>query len=161
TKRNNVQNICSHRPLNVRRTTTMLPIAPRRPITAYNTATTSPPTIWPVEPDPATRFLSSAVSIFVASSRPLGEPNAASRNRLGGTACSSRRQIGSGQITALLRCPRHQHCKDDCNEDERSHVSEQMAMLHGVVDGLNAHDRRMNEARPHGEPDEAFVRVGI
>ena len=73
----------------------------------------------------------------------------------------SRRQAGSGQILAvtLSRGPRHQHCKDDRNQDERRHISQQMPALARILDGLNAHDRPMNRARPNGEPDEALVSI--
>ena len=37
----------------------------------------------------------------------------------------------------------------------------QMTALGRIGEGLNAHDRPVNQARPHGEPDEALVSVGI
>src|SRR5262245_20602012 len=43
----------------------MLPIAPSKPITAYNTATTSPPMNWLLDPAPAIRFCSKAESNFL------------------------------------------------------------------------------------------------
>jgi len=82
---------------------------------------------------------------------------------VGGNSISSRRQAGSGQILAatLLRGPRHQHCKDDRNENKRRHISHQVPALARILDRLNAHDRRMNHARPDGEPYEALVSIGI
>src|SRR5262249_10052819 len=61
----------------------------------------------------------------------------------------------------LVRSARHQHCKYDRHENKRWHISHQMTALGRVAEGLNAHDRRVNHARPHGEPDEALVSVGI
>src|SRR5262249_8109115 len=43
----------------------MLPIALSKPITAYNTATTSPPMNWLLDPAPAIRFCSKAESNFL------------------------------------------------------------------------------------------------
>src|SRR4029453_11348451 len=65
TTRNEAQKICSHRPWKMRRKTTMLPIAPSKPITAYNMATTSPPMNWLLDPAPVRRFCSKAESILV------------------------------------------------------------------------------------------------
>src|SRR5262249_59078685 len=61
----------------------------------------------------------------------------------------------------LLQSARHQHCKYDRNENERGHISHQMTALGRIAEGLNPHDRRVNHARPYGEPDEALVSVGI
>ena len=44
---------------------------------------------------------------------------------------------------------------------ERGHISYQMTALGRIAEGLNPHDRRVNHARPYGEPDEALVSVGI
>src|SRR5215510_12575523 len=65
TTRNAAQKICSQRPWKIRRKTRMLPIAPSKPITAYNTATTSPPMNWLLDPAPAIRFCSNAESNFL------------------------------------------------------------------------------------------------
>src|SRR6516225_11670240 len=72
TTRNEAQNICSHRPWKIRRKTRMLPIAPSTPITAYNTATTSPPMNWLLDPAPVIRLCSSAESNFCSRSMPSG-----------------------------------------------------------------------------------------
>src|SRR5215475_11792252 len=61
----------------------------------------------------------------------------------------------------LVQSARHQHCKYDRNENKRGHISDQMTALGRIAEGLNTHDRPMNHARPHGEPDEALVSVGI
>src|SRR5215813_11494212 len=61
----------------------------------------------------------------------------------------------------LVRSARHQHCKYDRHENKRWHISHQMTALGRVAEGLDAHDRRVNHARPHGEPDEALVSVRI
>src|SRR5262249_2318720 len=61
----------------------------------------------------------------------------------------------------LVQSARHQHCKYDGNENKRGHISHQMTALGRIAEGLNAHDRPMNHARPYGEPDEALVSVGI
>ncbi len=61
----------------------------------------------------------------------------------------------------LVHSARHQHCKYDRNENKRGHISDQMTALGRIAEGLYAHDRPMNHARPHGEPDEALVSVGI
>ena len=60
TTRKQAQNICSHRPWKIRRKTRMLPIAPSKPITAYNIARISPPMNWLLDPAPAIRLCSSA-----------------------------------------------------------------------------------------------------
>jgi hypothetical protein len=76
----------------------------------------------------------------------------------------SQRQIRSGKLwrpRSSLCGPRHQHCKYDRNENERRHISDQMTALGRIGKGLNAHDRPVNHTRPHGEPDEALVSVGI
>src|SRR5262249_183340 len=61
----------------------------------------------------------------------------------------------------LVQSARHQHCKYDRNENERGHISHQMTALGRIAEGLNPHDRRVNHARPYGEPDEALVSVGM
>src|SRR5262249_45565644 len=61
----------------------------------------------------------------------------------------------------LVQSARHQHCKYDGNQNKRGHISDQMTALGRIAKGLNTHDRPMNHARPHGEPDEALVSVGI
>jgi hypothetical protein len=61
----------------------------------------------------------------------------------------------------LLQPARHQHRKYDRNENKRGHISYQVTALGRIAEGLNAHDRPMSHARPHGEPDEALVSVGI
>src|SRR5262245_13462352 len=66
TTRNAAQKICSQRPWKIRRKTRMLPIAPSKPITAYNRAIISPPMNWLLDPAPAIRFCSNAESIIVA-----------------------------------------------------------------------------------------------
>jgi CHAT domain len=74
------------------------------------------------------------------------------------------RGVGGQQLwrpRSSLCGPRHQHCKYDRNENERRHISDQMTALGRIGEGLNAHDRPVNHARPHGEPDEALVSVGI
>jgi hypothetical protein len=78
---------------------------------------------------------------------------------IGDTHILSGRQVGSRQILAatLLRGPRHQRRKDHRNENERRRISHQMTALGGIVQGLNTHNRPVNHARPHGEPDEALV----
>ncbi len=35
-----------------------------------------------------------------------------------------------------------------------------MTALGRIGEALNAHDRPVNQARPHGEPDDALVSVG-
>src|SRR5262245_4790990 len=60
-----------------------------------------------------------------------------------------------------FRAPRRQRCKDDRNENERGHIAHQMTALDRITDGLNAHDRRVNQARPHGKPDDVRVSVRI
>ena len=82
---------------------------------------------------------------------------------IGGHVYLSRRQAGPGQILAitLFRGPRHQHGKDDRNENERRRISHQMTAFSRIAEALNAHDRPMNYARPHGEPDKALVSIGI
>src|SRR5262245_22479922 len=62
----------------------------------------------------------------------------------------------SGLISA-----RHQYCKNDRKEKERRHIAYQMTAFGGIADGLHAHDRGVNHARPHGEPDQTLVRIGI
>ena len=61
----------------------------------------------------------------------------------------------------LSHGPRHQHRKHDRDENERRHISHQMTALGWIVEGLNAHDHRVNHARPYGEPDEAPMIVGF
>src|SRR6516165_5051907 len=61
----------------------------------------------------------------------------------------------------LVQSARRQRCKYDRHENKRWHISHQMTALGRVAEGLNPHDRRVNHARPHGEPDEALVSVGI
>src|SRR5262249_1118022 len=56
-----------------------------------------------------------------------------------------------------FRAPWRQRCKYDRNENQRRHIAHQMTALERIVDGLNAHDRRVNQARPHGEPDDVRV----
>src|SRR5262249_30614167 len=72
TTRKEAQNICSHLPWKICRKTRMLPIAPSKPITAYNTAITSPPTNWLLDPAPIIRLCSSAESNFCSNSMPSG-----------------------------------------------------------------------------------------
>jgi len=62
---------------------------------------------------------------------------------------------------SCLRSPGHQYGKNDRHEEERRHVCYQMAAFGRIIEGLNAHDRAVNYARPDGEPDNALVRVGI
>src|SRR5215475_10776810 len=59
------------------------------------------------------------------------------------------------------RGPRHQHCKYDRNENKRRCISHYMTALSRIHESLNAHDCPMNHTRPHGEPNEAFMSVGI
>ena len=61
----------------------------------------------------------------------------------------------------LVHSARHQHCKYDRHENERRQVSHQMTALGRIGEALNAHDRPVNHARPHGEPDDALVSVGV
>jgi hypothetical protein len=74
TTRNEAQKICSQRPWKMRRKTTMLPIAPSKPITAYNMATTSPPMNWLLDPAPVRRFCSKAESILLDAPTPCPAP---------------------------------------------------------------------------------------
>src|SRR3954451_2525053 len=64
-------------------------------------------------------------------------------------------------ISAYCLSPRHQYCKNDRHEEERGYISYQMAAFGRIVEGLSAHDRPVNHARPHGEPDNALVRIGV
>src|SRR5262245_31674280 len=48
----------------------MLPIAPSKPITTYNSATTNPPMNWLLDPAPVIRFFSNADSTLVAPTLP-------------------------------------------------------------------------------------------
>src|SRR5262249_33953118 len=76
----------------------------------------------------------------------------------------SRTNLGRDGVRAtfnLVQSARHQHCKYDGNENERGHISHQMTALGRIAEGLNAHDPPVNHARPYGEPDDAFVSVGI
>src|SRR5215467_11407097 len=95
------------------------------------------------------------------------------RKRSSRARCSSARagqKLGSfdksGRDSAavtlkLVQSARRQHCKYDRHQNKRWHISQQMTALGRVAEGLNPHDRRVNHARPHGEPDEALVSVGI
>jgi hypothetical protein len=126
----------------------MLPIAPRNPMTTYNKATTRPPINWLVDPVPAIKFCSNAESILVAPTQPSRKP--------------ASNPVGQRWRTrSSLRGPRHQHCKYDRNENERRHIADQMTAFDRIAEGLNAHDCSVNHVRPHGEPDDAFVSVGI
>src|SRR5204862_8059504 len=40
---------------------------------------------------------------------------------------------------------------------ERGHVADQMAALQAIAEGLHRHHASMQDARPHGEPDQAEV----
>src|SRR5262249_14283867 len=62
---------------------------------------------------------------------------------------------------SCLRGTGHQYCENDRHEEERRHIRYQMATFTRITEGLYAHDRAVNHARPHGEPDKALVRVGI
>src|SRR5262249_37598081 len=82
------------------------------------------------------------------------------------TAIDARANVISGRdgmraTFNLVQSARHQHCKYDCNENERGHISHQMTALGRITEGLHPHDHRVNHARPYGEPDEALVSVGI
>jgi hypothetical protein len=68
---------------------------------------------------------------------------------------------GVAATLKLVQSARRQRCKYDRDENKRWHISQEMTALGRVAHGLNAHDYRVNHARPHGEPDEARVRVGI
>src|SRR5215472_14725342 len=68
---------------------------------------------------------------------------------------------GVAAALKLVQSARRQRCKYDRNENKRWHISQEMTALGRVAHGLNAHDCRVDHARPHGEPDEARVRVGI
>jgi hypothetical protein len=57
----------------------------------------------------------------------------------------------------LVQSARYQRCKYDRNENERGHISDQMTALGRIAEGLNAHDRPVNHARPHSEPEGSCV----
>src|SRR6516164_6605708 len=70
------------------------------------------------------------------------------------------------QYRTLVSCTHacstgHQYCENDRHEEECRHIRYQMAAFARVTESLYAHDRAMNHARPHGEPDKALVRVGV
>ena len=44
-------------------------------------------------------------------------------------------------MQVCLLSPQHQDCKNDRDEEERGHISYQMAAFRRVIEGLNAHDR--------------------
>src|SRR5262249_56782502 len=54
-----------------------------------------------------------------------------------------------------LRGTAHQYSKDNRDEEERGHISQQMAAFPCVAKGLSRHDSSMHDARPYGEPDNA------
>jgi hypothetical protein len=82
TDRKDAQNICSHRPWKMRRKTTMLPIAPSKPTTTYNRATTSPPMNWLLDPAPASRFCSTLNPSLVLRLNRFAVEEADHRHRL-------------------------------------------------------------------------------
>src|SRR5262245_8011917 len=66
-----------------------------------------------------------------------------------------------GISSCLSRLLWHQDSKNDRHEEERRHICDQMATFSRIIEGLNSHDRAVNHARPHGEPDDALVRIGV
>src|SRR5262249_51691755 len=74
---------------------------------------------------------------------------------------------GGGPLSAyggrdpIRRAPLHPDPKDERYQEQRRHVAKQMTPFCRIAEGLQCHDYSVHHARPHGEPDDALMRVRI